>query len=98
METKHIEFAKEIGIAYADEMYVDFANSPEPRWPRFQAFCGRVASVCLFSCFSDEEWLSFTVEQIRELKDVCGKAAIERAGELLDKQKTEGLKEKNKSN
>lgn len=92
METKHIEFAREIGIVYADEMYVDFASSPEPRWPKFQAFCGRVASVGLFSCFSDEQWHSFTTEQIKGLKDVCGKAATERAGELLDKQRAPGRK------
>ena len=87
---KYIKTAEEVGIAYANRLYADFTEYREYRgknfsWPKFPDMCGRIASVSLFSCFSDEEWSSLTDAQIDVLKNACSKAAIKRAKELLNK-------------
>lgn len=73
MKTTHLHRAKKTGEAYAEEFYKDFLNpkmrGPKFQWKNFPEICGRMASVCVFTAFSNAEWLSF---------DSCGQYTIEK--------------------
>jgi len=88
MEKKYVSRANEVGVAYAEKLYADWKEHPEEdigpkfKWSRFHKLCGRIASVSLFTCFTDDEWHSLQPD-IDSLKNMCREAAEKRATELL---------------
>ena len=93
MNSDYIKRAEELGVAYANGMLTSLsvpANQGKNfSWEKFPKMCGGIARVSLYTSFSNDEWLSLSDKDKKDLEELCRKSAVQKAQELTKEIKNE---------